>query len=56
MICLTREGVWLGWVLPWPVDEEEVESGQEKRPAHLPVVQVLGHPEVCEVPMVIHDL
>ena len=33
-----------------------MKSGQEEGPACLPVVQVLGGLEICEVPMVIQDL
>jgi len=38
------------------VDEREVKTGQEERPVFLPAVQVLGPPEVCEIPMVVQDL
>jgi len=38
------------------VDEREVKPGQEEGPACLLVVQVLGAPEVCEVPVVVQDL
>ena len=38
------------------MDDGEVKSGQEEGPACLLVVQVLGHPEVHEAPMVIQDL
>jgi len=30
MVHPTPEGVWLGGVSPWPVDEGEVKSGQER--------------------------
>jgi len=39
-----------------PMNDEEVKSGQKEGPACLPVIQVLGHPEVHEAPMVIQDL
>ena len=56
MVCLTQEGIWLGGVSPWPMDEGEVNSGQEEGPVFLLAVQVLGSPEICKVHMVVQDL
>src|SRR5882672_4279670 len=50
-----RESIWLGGVSSGSMDEREVKPGQEEGPACLPVVQVLGLLEVCEVLMVIKD-
>src|SRR5882724_882724 len=50
------ESIRFGRVSSRSVDEREVKPGQEEGPACLPAVQVLGSPEVCEVPMVIQDL
>jgi len=53
--CLT-EGIWFGRVLPWSMDEGEIKPRWEEGPASLLVVQILGHPKVCEIPMIIQDL
>ena len=48
-----REGVRLGQVFTGSVGEGVVESGQVEGPLGLAMVQNLGCPKICEIPVVI---
>jgi len=56
VVCPTGEVIQLGRVSPWSVDEGKLKPGYEEEPASLLVVQILGCPKVCEVPIIIQDL
>ena len=53
VVNLPREGVRLGRVFTGSVGEGVVKLGQVEGPPGLATVQSLGHPKVCEIPVVI---
>ena len=53
VVNMPREGIRLGQVFTGSVGEGVVKSRQVEGPPGLATVQSLGHPKICEIPVVV---
>ena len=56
VVCSLGEGIWFHRMSSRSVNQGEIKPREPEGLAGLPTVQILGSPEVYEVPVVIQDL